>query len=167
MPGGPVSPPLPAARTIGNPLTLIGVFAGLAEIAATAVLPFLEGTAQAQFIWFVMLFPVLLVLLFFATLNFNHHVMYAPKDFDDPEAFERVLGGQLAKEIEGRFAQTDAAENLRAFWKPGGTVNEGNQARLRTWLQENGLNSRSIAYFLSAEMFAQARDKAIVDLGLS
>ena len=46
-------------RQISNPLTLIAVFAGLAEVAATTVLPMLSGTIQETFVWYVMLFPVL------------------------------------------------------------------------------------------------------------
>lgn len=69
--------------TIKNPLTVIGIFAGLAEIAGTAVLPFVAEANQTTYIWFLMLFPVFLVTLFFATLNFNPKVLYAPSDFAD------------------------------------------------------------------------------------
>ena len=37
---------------VSNPLTLITVFSGLAEIAATVVLTQLTGNVQAQFVWF-------------------------------------------------------------------------------------------------------------------
>ena len=49
---------------IKNPLTVIAVFAGLAEVSATIALPQLEAVVQAKFVWFVMLFPTLLVVLF-------------------------------------------------------------------------------------------------------
>lgn len=41
----------------------------------SSVLPVLSGTIQETFVWYVMLFPVLLVLAFFLTLNFNHVVL--------------------------------------------------------------------------------------------
>ncbi len=80
-------------KQVSNPLTLIAVFASMAEVAATAALPTLDGTVQAQFVWFVMLFPVLLVVLFFLTLNWNHRVLYAPGDYEDETNFLRALFG--------------------------------------------------------------------------
>jgi hypothetical protein len=38
-----------------------------------------------------MIFPALLVALFFATLNFNHRVLYAPSDYQNEENFLRSL----------------------------------------------------------------------------
>ena len=68
-------------RTVRNPLTIIAVFAGLAEVGGTCVLPVLNGSLQNLFIWFLMLFPTFLVTLFFLTLNLNPTVLYAPSDF--------------------------------------------------------------------------------------
>ena len=79
-------------RKISNPLTIIAIFAGLAEISGTVVLPFLEGDSQAIYLWFLMLFPVLLVVLFFITLNFNYKVLYAPSDFQDEDNFLKLFG---------------------------------------------------------------------------
>lgn len=73
--------------TIRNPLTIIAMFAGIAEISGTAVLPFISDGNQSTYVWFLMVFPVLLVLLFFLTLNFNHKVLYAPSDFKNEENF--------------------------------------------------------------------------------
>ena len=68
---------------IKNPLTVISIFAGLAEVAGTAVLPFVNEANQNTYIWFLIIFPTLLVVLFFITLNFNPKVLYAPSDFRD------------------------------------------------------------------------------------
>ena len=68
---------------IKNPLTVISIFAGLAEVAGTAVLPFVNEANQNTYIWFLIIFPILLVVLFFITLNFNPKVLYAPSDFRD------------------------------------------------------------------------------------
>ena len=73
--------------TIRNPLSIVAIFAGIAEISGTAVLPFISAGNQSKFIWFLMLFPLLLVFLFFATLNFNHSVLYAPSDFRNEDNF--------------------------------------------------------------------------------
>ncbi len=74
---------------VRNPLTVISIFAGLAEVSATVALPQLSAGIQGQFIWFVMLFPALLVFLFFVTLWTKHHVLYAPSDFADETNFMR------------------------------------------------------------------------------
>jgi len=68
-------------KAVNNPLTIIALFAALAEIAGTAALAAMDKEIQHIFIWFVMAFPILLVAMFFATLNFNPKVLYAPSDF--------------------------------------------------------------------------------------
>jgi len=92
---------------INNPLTIIGIFAAVTELGATLVLPVLSLENQGIYLWFLMAFPVLLVVLFFATLLINHRVVYAPSDFEDesdffrsfrpasPEDRERKLLGQF------------------------------------------------------------------------
>lgn len=78
-------------NTIKNPLTVIAIFAGISEICGTAVLPILPSNIQNIFIWFVMIFPVLLVILFFSVLILKHHVLYAPSDFKTDEAFSGFI----------------------------------------------------------------------------
>ncbi|MCI5145664.1 MAG: hypothetical protein D3923_09060 [Candidatus Electrothrix sp. AR3] len=73
--------------TIKNPLTIIAIFAAIAEGAGFYVLSSLEPEIQKTFILFVMWFPILLVSLFFITLNFNSKVLYAPSDFKDETNF--------------------------------------------------------------------------------
>ena len=144
---------------IKNPLTLIAVFAGLAEVAATGVLPILEGQVQNIFVWYVIIFPFVLVLAFFFTLNFNHRVLYSPGDFQDERHFMETLSATYAKvAVE--------TEKLRNFWKPDWKVNIQNERRLKSWLNSNGLDSRSITFFLRNEMFSDARRRALSDLGI-
>ena len=73
--------------TIRNPLTIIAIFAGIAEITGTVVLPLISETNQATYIWFLIIFPTSLIGLFFLTLNFNHKVLYAPSDFKHEDNF--------------------------------------------------------------------------------
>lgn len=77
--------------TVKNPLTVIAIFAGTAELSGTAILPLLESQSQQTYIWFLMLFPLILILLFFATLNWNHKVLYAPSDFSNEDNFVNLL----------------------------------------------------------------------------
>ncbi|MEN4608174.1 hypothetical protein ACMGEE_01450 [Erwinia sp. DT-104] len=75
---------------VKNPLTIIAIFAGLVEISATTVLPFISETLQGKFIWFLMVFPSMLVVLFFIILFFKPAALYAPSDFTDQESFMRI-----------------------------------------------------------------------------
>lgn len=75
---------------VKNPLSVIAIFAGIAEISGTMVLPRISPENQETFIWFLMTFPFSLVILFFITLNWNYKVLYAPSDFKDEEHFVRL-----------------------------------------------------------------------------
>lgn len=82
-------------RAVSNPLTIIAIFAALAEINATVSIGLVEKDLQEVFIWFVILFPTILVLAFFLTLNFNTKVIYAPSDYQTDEQFHKVLIGEM------------------------------------------------------------------------
>lgn len=75
-------------KHIKNPLTLISIFAGVAEVSGAGILPFIKTPDnQLFYIYFLMGFPTLTVVLFFATLNFNHKTLYAPSDYKDEQNF--------------------------------------------------------------------------------
>ncbi len=80
-------------KKVSNPLTIIAIFSSIAEVSASVVLPIVGSDMQSIFVWFVMLFPLLIVLLFFVTLNFNYKVLYAPSDFQDDKSFLHLHGG--------------------------------------------------------------------------
>lgn len=80
-----------ANKRIKNPLTIVGIFAGIAQVAGTTVIAFLSQELQSIFIWYVMGFPILLVILFFATWNFNPSVLYAPNDYLNEDNFITIL----------------------------------------------------------------------------
>lgn len=84
-----------AISHIKNPLTIIGIFAGIVEISANIVLPLLDGFNQTIYLWFLMLFPTGLVAAFFAILYLKHGVLYAPSDFKDEENFVQIHGAQI------------------------------------------------------------------------
>lgn len=89
---------LESIKKISNPLTIIAIFAGLAEISGTAVLPLLQDQSQFLYVWFLMGFPSLLIVLFFVTLNFNHKVLYAPSDFRDEDNFLKLFAKPTPEE---------------------------------------------------------------------
>ena len=96
--------------TIKNPLTIIAIFAAIAEISGTIVLPFINAEHQGLYIWFLMIFPLVLVITFFLTLNFNHKVLYAPSDYKNEDNFLRSF--QKASFIEKARKIDAEIENL-------------------------------------------------------
>jgi hypothetical protein len=90
---------------IKNPLTVIGIFAAIAEISGTSVLPFIEPENQGIYIWFLMFFPVFLVGTFFLTLNFNHKVLYAPSDYRNEDNFLKSFGKATTQEKEDKLRE--------------------------------------------------------------
>lgn len=93
--------------SVNNPLTVVGIFAALAEVAGTIALGTVDKAIQATFVWFVMGFPVLLLVFFFLTLNFNPKVLYAPSDFRDERYFLSTLSGTYITAAGGRFRVTE------------------------------------------------------------
>lgn len=91
---------------ISNPLTVVSIFSGLAEAFATVALVNVPNDIQQTFVYFVMVFPILIVLLFFAVLNWNPTVLYAPGDFEDEAMYLELirLRGSLKSEILGTLA---------------------------------------------------------------
>ena len=81
-------------KRINNPLTIIAIFAALAEVSATVAIGLIDKNLHHIFIWFIIGFPSLLVVLFFITLNFNTKVMYSPSDYKDDKSFmDSIFGG--------------------------------------------------------------------------
>lgn len=74
-------------KTIKNPLTIIYIFAGISEVSLTCSIPLINSQLQEIFIWFLVGFPVMIVVLFFITLFFRPEVLYAPSDFKNEENF--------------------------------------------------------------------------------
>ncbi|QXV74673.1 hypothetical protein [Rhizobium phage RHEph21] len=110
-----IDPLLPKIPHIRNPLTVVAVFAAFAEVSGTAVLPLLEKDVQHIYVWFLMLFPTLLILLFFATLNWNHTVLYAPSDYKDEDNFGRFAKASayaISKKGEEETAEQTAISTL-------------------------------------------------------
>jgi len=126
---------------IRNPLTVIGIFAAVAEVSATIALPQLDPNAQATFMWFVMGFPFLLVLLFFATLNFNLKALYAPSDFRDEKNFMTLIArsSRLATGLIAISEQLEEIESGAAEIKPNNVRSFAHQLKE---LRNNAMHQR-------------------------
>ena len=101
---------------VKNPLTIIAIFAAIAEISGTVVLPFIAAANQATYVWFLIVLPILLIVLFFLTLNFNHKVLYAPSDYKNEDNFlhslPRATYAEKVLKIEAELAEAEGAPNL-------------------------------------------------------
>lgn len=99
---------------IKNPLTVIAIFAGIAEVSGTLVLPFISTNNQLTFIYFLIIFPSILVILFFLTLNFNNKALYAPSDFNNEENYIKIFKYDVSKQenIEVRVSQDEMLKIL-------------------------------------------------------
>jgi hypothetical protein len=97
-------------KPVSNPLTIIAIFAALAEVAGTVAIATVDKSLQGIFIWFVMGFPVLLVTAFFLTLNFNSRVLYAPSDFKKEELFLELTFGRAS--LDRQVPQTTIPDKL-------------------------------------------------------
>lgn len=80
-------------KRINNPLTIIGIFAALAEVSSTVAIGLIDKELQYIFVWFLIGFPTLLAILFFSTLNFNQKVMYSPSDYKEENNFVKIMVG--------------------------------------------------------------------------
>lgn len=83
-----------AISLVKNPLTIIAMFAGLAEVSGTAILPWIAEPNQNIYIYFLMFFPTFLVSLFFFTLHKKPESLYAPSDFVDEKNYMTLIGQQ-------------------------------------------------------------------------
>lgn len=147
---------------VKNPLTVIAIFAGLAEVSGTVVLPSLEKETQQIYVWFLMGFPCLLVALFFFTLFCKHYVLYSPSDFRDDKSFsdlfDRGSGAvrvrKLQEEVE---AETSADEAPRQSGAPSADAQGATQSIGNT-LSANEVFSRDVrAMGLLAEELVLAK----------
>ncbi len=89
-----------------NPLTIVAIFAGLAEAAGTT-LALVSKELQSTFVWFVMGFPVLLVILFFLTWNFNSKVMHLPGSYAEMTKYMKEISGNYGSKFEKKIKELE------------------------------------------------------------
>lgn len=65
---------------INNPLTVIAIFSMLTETSAAVSLPYIDSENQHIYVWFLIIFPSVLITFFFLTLNFNSKTLYTPRE---------------------------------------------------------------------------------------
>jgi tetratricopeptide (TPR) repeat protein len=105
------TPLSPVAAVVRNPLSVIAMFVLLVEAIATITLVQVKGeqSIALPLVWFVVLFPTLIALLFFSTLWWRHYRLYSPMEYRSDESFlsaehrlQRVEAKQEAAELNPR-----------------------------------------------------------------
>ncbi len=107
------------AAVVRNPLSVIALFVLLVEAIATVTLIQVRDQPQVAvpLVWFVVLFPTMIALLFFSTIWWAHQYLYAPTEYRSDESFltairlQRVEARQEAAELNPRTA--DERESLQ------------------------------------------------------
>jgi len=99
-------------KKVSNPLTVIAIFAAIAEISGTVILPILSESIQPGFVWFLIGFPTLLVLCFFITLNLNPRSLYAPSDYKDEDNYVKIMSGAKIPEFVNKLTEA-TKDNFR------------------------------------------------------
>lgn len=105
------------------------------------MLGLVDASIQSIFVWFVMLFPILIVVLFFATLNFNAKVLYAPSDYKDEDNFlQTMLGAKWISNnletIENKIEEAKSAIDKEIQSRVGSASNI-NDASIKLLISEH------------------------------
>jgi hypothetical protein len=145
------------ASRIKNPLAMVALFATISEVAMAVVLTQLPLELQRIFIWFVMGFPVLLVLLFFFVLYTKPAVLFSPGDYKREELYVSSIGLNNGDDVaEGRVkAIEETLVTIQEFLSRA-TLNSEGEAEYRE-LQRSltlrqRLESNTLYSFLTSEL---------------
>jgi hypothetical protein len=148
---------------IRNPLTVITVFAAIAEVSGAIVLPFMSENNQGVYIYFLILFPAVLVIVFFITLNFNHKVLYAPSDWRDEANFFRISHANEEESLENSTLDDDAVKlDAQVALSNSGTLATDVSANLNPFKDQTSSHtsaSRRGAYVVSSLNHREIRDR--------
>jgi hypothetical protein len=100
------------AALVRNPLSVIAMFVLLVETIAGVTLVRVSGVIEVAhpLTWFVVLFPTMIVILFFSTLWWRHERLYSPMEYRSDESFLTAMRDRLRR-VEVR--QKEADEKLK------------------------------------------------------
>jgi hypothetical protein len=114
---------------VSNPLTVIAIFAGIAETSGTLILPFLGVSLQWTYIWFLMAFPTILLFIFFYVLWKKPGILYAPSDYNSDEAFL----GAIDKRIEIKAANKYVEQEVKKISEKIDEVDERTKKEMEVY----------------------------------
>ncbi|MFJ2193253.1 hypothetical protein ACIOJE_35805 [Kitasatospora sp. NPDC087861] len=102
MAEGADSSPSEAGQRVLNPLWIISLFLGLAEVTVGVASTQATGWVQGAFALFSVLFPSAIAIAFFRVLLTKPFVFYAPKDYSNPPEIETYVAALSSAAIGGR-----------------------------------------------------------------
>src|SRR6185436_9840158 len=126
-----------------NPLGIISLFVFFIEAIATVSLKIaISSSYVGHIVWFIIMFPTLIVFLFFGTLWAKRECLYSPGEFRDDKAFidllftvKRLEAKQVATEIDVTTELSDVIKTVNQLVElrdVGGAVTVG-----RAFLKQN------------------------------
>jgi hypothetical protein len=149
-------------KRINNPLTIIAIFAALAEVSATVAIGLIDKSLHHIFIWFIIGFPSLLVVLFFLTLNFNTKVMYSPSDYKDDKSFmDSIFGGYYGNK---KNEETDNFINEKITQELENKILGNIQPKLEKLQQENNIEELKKEIAIIKDELRVATDQSAKEL---
>ena len=93
-----------------NPLGIISLFVFFIEAIATVSLNIaIDSVYAGHIVWFIILFPTMIVFLFFGTLWIKRESLYAPMDYSDPKTFQSLLR-PVEQKVDQIAAKQEAAD---------------------------------------------------------
>ncbi len=106
-----------AQRLARNPLGIIALFIvlvyGIAGLVFSSAATHLTPPERAPLIWFLVGFPVIVLLSFLWLVAKHHSKLYAPEDYGDGEGFFRAMGPMAPAERQERI-EKEAQEIVAA-----------------------------------------------------
>ena len=129
---------------VSNPLSLIAIFASLAESIALAILPFAKHLTSGQ-IWalvlFVVCYPMLMAGVFWWVLIYRHANLFSPEEHGRDRYSSNVLN---YRDDYG----TNHFLNIWAQAQDDGRTEELN-AKIRAFLEPYGIQEDPISFMLN------------------
>jgi len=99
-----------------NPVGIIALFVFFIEVISVVSLKFIlefQSAYTGHMIWFIILFPSTIVLLFFVTLWFRREGLYSPADFRNDESFLSLFKKVEKLEVIQQASQIDPRSSSR------------------------------------------------------
>ena len=75
-----------------TPLGIIGLSLALVEVVATGVLPFTDKSLQIILVWFIVCFPVIILIAVVYLIAKHHGKLYPPSEYRNEENFPLTPG---------------------------------------------------------------------------
>lgn len=132
-----------AKSLASNPLGIVALFIVLVYALALVAL-FAPGDHKSVIVWFLVLFPVLVLAVFAWLVIQHHHKLYAPGDFRDDQSFIRVATNLWAADKKLKDLMTSPISPARHSppGQPPSPDDHPVQLNRILWVDDNPENNR-------------------------